>query len=353
MKKKIAAAIALFAIAVLAGGCAGLFNRPPVASFTWNPTSPSPNEVVRFDASASSDPDSSDSLSFSWNFGDGKTGTGIAVSHSYAKSGTYSVTLAVEDGCGKSDSLTQKITVRHCPIKISGVNIRDLNGGRVEAGDRLQLCVYAERCGVSVPATEFRAVWSFGDGSATKTGQCVEHCFERGCREYTVRVTVTDSTGTDSVSKCLYVYCRDGCPTAVIKWQTLRVTGLVPVPACGEIWLDGRDSHDNDKCCVSCECPACPPNLCPMPNPCDEQLSPQGCGDCQVPCSERDRIVSWKWEIFPPTGSSIVKWGATVKFFPTQNGQHLVRLSVKDDEGGWDTKATHIQVDGCGCSQCP
>lgn len=348
---RIAATIAIFAIAVLVGGCAGLFNRPPVASFTWIPESPLPKQVVRFDASASSDPDSSDLLVFSWNFGDGKTGRGVTVTHSYAESGTYNVTLTVQDGCGKSATLTRAITVRQCPIKILGLNIRDLNGGRIEAGDKIQFCVSAEHCGS--PASGVQVVWMFGDG-AIKTGQCVEHCFERGCREYTVRVTVTDSAGnTDSASKCLYVYCQNGCPTAVIKWQALSVSDPASLPICSEIWLDGRDSHDNDRCFVPCECPTCPPTPCLSFTSCDEQLSPQGCGDCQVPCNGRDRIVSWKWEIFPPTGSSIVKWGATVKFTPTQKGQHLIQLSVKDDEGGWDTKVTHIQVDGCGCSQCP
>lgn len=338
-------------MALVMAGCAGMFNRPPVASFTWTPTSPLPNEEVRFDASASSDPDSGDSIiKYSWTFGEGSTGVGVKTTHRFAKSGTYEVTLTVEDGCGKTAGTARTITVRQCPIKISGMNIRDLNGGRIEAGDKLQFCVSAEHCGA--PATGLQAVWTFGDGSATKTGQCVEHCFERGCREYTVRVTVTDSSGnTDSVSKCLYVFCQDGCPTAVIKYSVLQPTGLDPVPVCSEILLDGRNSHDNDKCCVSCGCPTCPPpNPCPLPSPCDG-LSSQGCGDCQVPCDGRDRIVSWKWEIFPPTGISIVKWGSTVRFTPTQNGQYLIQLSAEDDEGGWDTKTTHIQVDGCGC--CP
>ena len=48
-----------------------------------------------------------------WDFGDGQTGSGATTSHTYAKAGTYQVTLQVanEGGCNLIDEITQTVTV--------------------------------------------------------------------------------------------------------------------------------------------------------------------------------------------------------------------------------------------------
>ncbi len=56
-----------------------------------------------FDGTGSSDPDG-DALAYQWNFGDGATAEGAKVTHSYSKSGAYTVTLRVDDGSGTSCS---------------------------------------------------------------------------------------------------------------------------------------------------------------------------------------------------------------------------------------------------------
>lgn len=50
-----------------------------------------------FDGSASYDPDG-DQLNYSWDFGDGESAQGAKVSHIYKNSGTYTVSLKVDDG---------------------------------------------------------------------------------------------------------------------------------------------------------------------------------------------------------------------------------------------------------------
>ncbi len=71
-------------------------NQNPTAAFT---TSASGELGVAVDASTSSDPDG-DTLTYAWDFGDGGTGTGKTTTHTYATSGTYSITLTVNDGHG-------------------------------------------------------------------------------------------------------------------------------------------------------------------------------------------------------------------------------------------------------------
>jgi len=81
-------------------------NTPPTASFTY-----SCNDLeCTFDGSDSGDSDGS-IVSYDWTFGDGATGGGVTTSHTYAASGTYTVTLTVTDDGGATDSDPQPVTV--------------------------------------------------------------------------------------------------------------------------------------------------------------------------------------------------------------------------------------------------
>jgi len=68
----------------------------PVASLTCSSSTPSVNETVTFDASASYDPDGT-IVDYAWNFGDGTTGNGKVVKHTYNAVDMYPVTLTVTD----------------------------------------------------------------------------------------------------------------------------------------------------------------------------------------------------------------------------------------------------------------
>ncbi|RLE36802.1 hypothetical protein DRJ23_06845, partial [Candidatus Acetothermia bacterium] len=89
-------------------------NQPPVAAFTYSPTSPQVGQAVHFDASSSHDPDGS-IVSYSWNFGDGHTGSGVSVTHSYSHAGSYTVRLTVRDDAGMSATKTKTVSVAAAP----------------------------------------------------------------------------------------------------------------------------------------------------------------------------------------------------------------------------------------------
>ncbi len=72
----------------------------PVASFTQSATS----------VTATFTDNSTDATSWAWDFGDGATSTSQSPTHTYAASGTYTVTLIVTNDCG-ADTTTQQITV--------------------------------------------------------------------------------------------------------------------------------------------------------------------------------------------------------------------------------------------------
>jgi len=79
-------------------------------------------ETVVFDAGASTD--NIVIVSYEWEFGDGTTGTGKTTSHTYAKPGTYKVTLTVKDAAGNTANHSITVTVAEpFPTWIAGAVI--------------------------------------------------------------------------------------------------------------------------------------------------------------------------------------------------------------------------------------
>jgi outer membrane protein assembly factor BamB len=90
-----------------------IFNEPPVASFTYEPTNPVASQTITFDASSSYDLDGSIS-SYAWDFGDGLPSIIVEKSHikyAYTSAGTYVVTLTVWDDKRASGSKSETISV--------------------------------------------------------------------------------------------------------------------------------------------------------------------------------------------------------------------------------------------------
>jgi len=85
-------------------------NNPPLASFTFSPSSPTTGQTITFDASSSYDPNRT-ITSYQWNFGDGSIASGIIVTHSYSSAGTYTVTLTVTDNDGLQASISKQVTI--------------------------------------------------------------------------------------------------------------------------------------------------------------------------------------------------------------------------------------------------
>jgi glucose/arabinose dehydrogenase/PKD repeat protein len=99
-------------------------NSAPVASASASVTqSLTPPLTVDFDATASTDPDVGDALSYAWDLdGDGglDDSTSAQPSHTYLAKGMYTVTLAVTDPYGATDTDTVVITVGSPPAPAIG-----------------------------------------------------------------------------------------------------------------------------------------------------------------------------------------------------------------------------------------
>jgi PKD repeat protein len=89
-------------------------NQPPVASFTYSPSSPTTDDTIQF-ADASTDGDGT-IVSWSWDFGDGTTSTEQNPTHQYLSVGTYEVTLTVMDDCGATSDTSEYVTIDEAPM---------------------------------------------------------------------------------------------------------------------------------------------------------------------------------------------------------------------------------------------
>lgn len=85
---------------------------PPIAAFTYEPSTPLVNEEVTFNASSSYDPDGF-IVSYTWDFGDGNVTTSASpiISHVYSAAGTYTVNLTVTDNDGLTNSTSKQISL--------------------------------------------------------------------------------------------------------------------------------------------------------------------------------------------------------------------------------------------------
>jgi PKD repeat protein len=83
----------------------------PTADFTFNPSAPTTNQPVQFDASASRAATGRTITSYAWNFDDGTTGSGVTVSHAFAQARTYQVRLTVTDDAGQTNQVTKAVTI--------------------------------------------------------------------------------------------------------------------------------------------------------------------------------------------------------------------------------------------------
>ena len=189
-------------------------NQPPVADFSFTT---SELTVTFTDQSYDTD---GDVVAWEWNFGDGNNSGTQHPTHTYTSAGTYTVSLTVTDNDGATGNTSQLVTVTS-----------DDNGGEPgEPGDPdpepsdlsidffdltntsnpqfARVMVVWEVSGVDLSVVTLSITGPNNDSRAwnvsgnTATGQH-EFSFRRGHGDYTVTLTVTDSSDTISETKSI------------------------------------------------------------------------------------------------------------------------------------------------------
>jgi YVTN family beta-propeller protein len=162
----------------------------PVASFSASPASGKVPLKVTFTDKSTNSP-----TSWKWSFGDGKTSTVKNPVHTYSKAGNYTVSLTVKNTAGTSTkTIKNYITVKTAPIK----PVASFSASPTSGKAPLKVSFTDQSTG-----TPTKWGWSFGDGT-TSSKQNPVHMYSKAGK-YTVKLTVTNAAGTNTVTKTGYI----------------------------------------------------------------------------------------------------------------------------------------------------
>ncbi|HEY7615068.1 MAG TPA: PKD domain-containing protein [Gemmatimonadales bacterium] len=258
-------------------------NRSPTADFTWT----CDRLTCQF-TDASHDSDGS-LTAWTWRFGDGTTSEEREPSHTYDRSGTFTVRLTVADDGGANDESSDDVTVtspsefpsNQPPQAQFDISCQDLR------------CTFTDRSEDDGSIESWH--WDFGDGG-TSSQRNPTHGYDSEGR-YDVVLTVTDDEGADDS-----------------RTRTAEPEEPAPPP---------------------------PP---PPPPPGNDPPNAEFEVDCQgLRCTFVDRstdgdgsVVSWQWNF--GDGATSNERNPTHDY--AEGGRHEVLLMVTDDDGAADTR-TH------------
>jgi PKD repeat protein len=155
-----------------------------------------PPTVIRDSATSFSTPLSVyDMASYQWQFGDGQTATGANPIHTYAESGTYTVTLTIPDEVnGLQTTYTKPITVVAGEGLTAGFTTSQRSGTP-------PLTVQFVDTSTGNPTAW---AWNFGDGSATSNTRNPSHTYA-SIGSYTVSLYVENAEDSDWEVKTNYI----------------------------------------------------------------------------------------------------------------------------------------------------
>jgi len=205
-------------------------NQPPIVNFSWS-VDLDVDGTISFVADVT-DPDgnAADAL-YSWNFGDGNSSSSKNPSHTYGRSGTYTVTLVVTDEDGGVSSYETTVTVPNL-LPIAGFSMDRANITTASSVTFDGSSPYSyDKDGTIVNWT-----WDFENDSIIDAyGSTVSHLFSVP-GNYTVVLNVTDNEGGWTVyRKNITVYTpAEASPPRFLFVDNTPVPDLAPGP-----WVGG------------------------------------------------------------------------------------------------------------------
>jgi PKD repeat protein len=191
-------------------------NAPPTAAFTVL----CGGLRCSLDASGSTDSDGT-VASYAWDFGDGATATGQTVSHTFSRTGMYTLRLTVTDNAGAATTVDRNLTVTNTsPTAAVVVTCAALR------------CAFDAGASADTDGTITSYAWDFGDGTSG-SGSKLPHTYPKPGR-YTVTLTVTDNAGaTGATSKTFnpinasaHGYKQNGTQKVDVAWNGANATSF-------------------------------------------------------------------------------------------------------------------------------
>lgn len=348
-------------------------NSAPVAVFTTTPDTAigaGPLPVI-FDASGSHDPDGA-ITGYQWDFGDGATGTGSTVSHTFM-SGTYTVTLSVEDDEGHTSSVTGQVLVDNTPPLAQFTVSVDPATGPAPLTVQFDASESSDADGSIVSYA-----WEFGT-SGTGSGVSPEHTFLRSGNQ-TVTLTVTDNEGATATADLLVIvsnaspvaaasvtavdgyevsfsaagsYDPDGGPLTY-SWDVADGSSIITAETFTHTYSQSGDYEvtlvvtDSESGTDSRQVVARPINFAPTaiantdPSPASG-YAPLSVNLAATPGSldqHGGEIISYEWKL----AGDVISDSAVHDHVFSSEGVHTVTLTVTDNEGTADSVDVAVEV---------
>ncbi len=156
--------------------------------------------------------------SWDWDFGDGSTSDDMEPIHTYAASGTYSVSCSIVDTMGATNTVIKQLTVNPLPNSLFNIGTQVCANNPVEFFDH------------STTQTGYITewFWEFGDGSDTTVyfggDPDVTHIYS-GTSTYTVTLTVTNSDSCSNSST--HTVTTEPGPIALFDYNSGCASGPV------------------------------------------------------------------------------------------------------------------------------
>lgn len=153
---------------------------------------------------------------YRWSFGDGSPdATTRDAEHTYAASGTYSVSLAVTDDRGATDSVAG---VAHAAVRPNASPVASFGSSCVDL-----TCTFSD-ASTDADGRIAGYRWSFGDASADETARVTEHTYAAP-GSYSVALTVTDDRGaTAGVVHLVQAVAPNVAPDAAFSSSCVDLT---------------------------------------------------------------------------------------------------------------------------------
>lgn len=134
-------------------------NAPVNAWINAWPMNACPGEVINFNASGG--------VTYAWDMGDGSSYSGSMVEHSYPDTGSYTIRLIAENGCGNVDTAMTNVWIQYNPFIGIEATIYIDGFRQEEQPDSITICpgttVHFYQDARNADAT----MWDFGDGTTT------------------------------------------------------------------------------------------------------------------------------------------------------------------------------------------
>lgn len=213
-----------------------IVNARPVADAGLDQEA-APDETITFDGTSSFDPDG-EIAAWQWDFGDGQPGEGPTVTHAYARPGTYTVRLKVQDDTGHENAIDfDEAIVRINAAPEAVLDTKPVHGDRpLIVAPEQRITFDASRS--SDPDGQIASYqWTSSDGFESSDITFTHAFTEPGI--YTVSLTVAD--GSDMANS----QARDQV-TVRVNQPPRPVIAEVPNTCATTITFDASASTDPD-----------------------------------------------------------------------------------------------------------